>query len=433
MKELHECINEIKARGNRKIRARRKRLAGILTCCVAVCICISAAVALPRGKTPSVPPASDSSEVGAFSSEALQSESEEADRVLITATAPDGVALEAGEMMPYRNMEYIAPALKELLNANSDDAYYRVIVEILYTFEDSKEFAWSDKLNGLFEKVEAAHEVYQKARDEADAYWIEHPQVDDPKLKELKAIEDEKKAIYSSYHEEYFRMESTERNAYESEIMDGRMEYVRSLAGDMVSLEGSSDLFGCMGDAYFAELSGAMIKEMAKKGGYAFRLAPAARKDGYDVRISDYLTTLLDDDAEGKEYHVAVVLAVDSESYYAYYRLLCINNGYNSEYIKPLESLFPNDDRPLSQIPEEELLAAVAEYQDNVVGRNGLSDKRIMNGSWLPDVNAVGFGFEASLTKAEILSLAMDEDVKVIYSMDFRYESADLVPGWENE
>ena len=212
-------------------------------------------------------------------------------------------------------------------------------------------------------------------------------------------------------------MRDADRDAYLLSVGDKRLEYAKSIGAKIVmSLSESSDIdcfSGFTVDAYIMELSADMINDMAAQGGYMFRMAPPARKEGYDPKISDYLTTLLDQAEYDAVFPVAVVCTADRYNEFARERGIAVNREYNAFLFKPL------------QIPEntdfEDYKKDIADYEKDIAERNNLSSERCSFGRYF------GAGFEVRATKAEILSLIKDPDVKLICSMDFRQEYVPLI------
>ena len=130
--------------------------------------------------------------------------------------------------------------------------------------------------------------------------------------------------------------------------------------------------------------------------------------------------------SENEKIEVAVVCAVDKNNYYAYKQGMTSNTLYNEEYYKEWAKEIANDKK--WWIPYN---ASVEEYVSDIVKRNGIEDNRIIsddlpkNGvgeviyphavSYLEDTVA---GFNAHLTKEQILKLVKDGDVKAIYFVE---------------
>ncbi len=452
MMKINDCVAEIMNRSDKRIKARKKRITCVLSCCIAICICATVVLAYPRndGIADAPPVASVSEGNESTASDNKESkvdnvESKEPSRNVITAHAIDNFGSEF-EDVPSISEKYISPALQEQFKTQSDDVYYRTIVEILFTLEDEDEIGMLTE-SELSEKALELWAEYESAEAELKALKDEYMQgltpdnIDEQAEKykdKINKLSEKRDELYKLYKEQ---CKKEEYDKYYKPIYDARLEYAYSVgAENVVPLASTSDLFACMGateNAYIMELTADMINQMAERGGYAFRLAPPKRIAGYDVKISDYLTNLLEEGDENAEFHVAVVLAAYEYNDFALSRGINTNNNYNSQFIKPLEEVFPSinfkavygDD---DYMPMEERLELFAKYQNGVVERNALTEKRIFIGDNSPgDVSEDAFGFEAKLTKAEVLALTKDGDVRVIYSMGL--VNPDYISGCENE
>lgn len=183
--------------------------------------------------------------------------------------------------------------------------------------------------------------------------------------------------------------------------------------------------------SFIAELSEKELDLLIEKGGYSLRLAPPQRLEGYDVKISDMLTVMLDKNSDEELFDVAVVLTIDKTNKYMEHQGVLINQNYNSELFVPLE--ISSNEEQLNQ--NAYYAKTIDEYINRVVERNGLSEARqnekypinCFVGNFSPEETTAGFRVVA--TKTEILSLAKDKDVKVIYPM----LAKPFVPAWYQE
>lgn len=362
------------------------------------------------------------------------------------------------EEIPRRSEIYISNSLKEQMEKyQGQDVLFRVIAEFLITFEDYNEYqptaANAEELKRLererdrtVDELETARrELEGKENSENRSYYAE--------------IYDDKDKQATAAYKEWSDLSLLDRKAYNAEILSKRYEYAVSInAENIIDIKESSDIpsYTISGvQAYFMDLTKEMIDSMAAQGGYAFRLAPPARIDGYSPKLSDYITYLLDGISEEESIHVAVVLGADRHSRFAQQRNLLFNSLYNNEYFKPWQGSAPpkiieyKDDVAITEdgtqaMELEEYVTFIASYVDEIVERNGLINKRIINenapdayygknfyeeytnpvkpGNNPPDyssfVDYFTTGFEAELTKTEILSLLDDDEVKIIYSME---------------
>ena len=198
----------------------------------------------------------------------------------------------------------------------------------------------------------------------------------------------------------------------EKEAEDCYQFAVKTGAVNVEPLEHSSDIQPFLKKAYFMELSADMLNRMIEHRGYVLRLAPPKRSKGYSVRIADYLTNVLDDTPDDEVLHIAAVCAVDKGNRFLSGREIPCNWDYNADLALPWTGGELNE-------------GTVAGYIDAIVKRHHLTDKRIVDpkekdaeidydglGEKIVGIKA---GFEAKLTKKEILALAEDTDIKTIY------------------
>lgn len=198
----------------------------------------------------------------------------------------------------------------------------------------------------------------------------------------------------------------------ENEAEDCYRFAVKTGAANIEPLEHSSDIHPFKKRSYLMELSADMLKEMIEHRGYVLRLAPPKRSQGYSVKIADYLTNVLDDTPDDKALHIAAVCAVDKENRFLSGREIPYELDYNADLALPWTGGELNE-------------GAVASYIDSIVKRHHLTDKRIVDpkekdaeidyDSFGEKIVGIKAGFEAKLTKQEILALAEDTDIKTIY------------------
>lgn len=381
-------------------------------------------------------------------------------QTVLTADAPDFYGLgEEGELK--RSETYISPALKATMEEHAgEDVLFRVVVELFIAYEDYNEYrpsaANAEQLQALLREKEEALLAYKEAEDALQG-------TEDGALREARAKElEEKKALMEEASRQYDECSAADMDAYCLDILNRRLDDLQSLGTSLSPIADSSEVTAAAaskGYAYFAELSQDDITSLAARGGYLFRLAPPERRKGYDPKIADYLTNLLDAAQEGEALRVAVVCSADRFNRFAEERGIPVNPEYRADGYRPWPEIPPviteysADGRPLTAdgspaISWQDYSAQIAAYVDEIVERNGLTDKRIVRenradayidehafnsyqGNAEDSLHAITAGFEAALTKEEILSLVQDEEVKAVYSMDFCEEAR--LPPLENE
>ena len=195
------------------------------------------------------------------------------------------------------------------------------------------------------------------------------------------------------------------------------------------------------------EVTAEMIRKIADKKQCRLSLAPAKRVDGYDKKITDTLTDRLEKMSETDTIEVAVVLTIDVRNYYAYKQGIYANPDYNSEYVKELsvyDFLESYEAKGHVWYHYKSYDTFVTSLVKSVIKKNNLGSKIIIS-SELPVSGcetafgthsgkvsarkdfensrvATIAGFNAALTKAEILALTKDADVKAIYAAERRDE-----------
>ena len=161
---------------------------------------------------------------------------------------------------------------------------------------------------------------------------------------------------------------------------------------------------------YYMEITADMVDKILERCIVDLDLAPPQRIDGYSDKISDTLTTKLAKMNDTDTLEIAAVTVYDEGNFYAFRQYIIANTIYNSQYFK--ETI----------VPDTEMITAreVEKHVEKIVKRLGLTEKRVeaqLNEE--PDKenipNDVSVGFNAVLTKAEILKLAEDSEIKVIY------------------
>lgn len=379
---------------------------------------------------------------------------------VLTADTPD-IYGSSGEGELKRSETYISPALKAKMEEHAgEDVLFRVVVELFIAYEDYNEYrpsaANEERLQALLREKEEALNAYQEAENALRG-------TEDGALREARAKElEEKEALMKEASRQYDECSAADMEAYCLDILNRRLDYLQGLGTSLSPIADSSDVTAAAaskGYAYFAELSQGDIASLAARGGYLFRLAPPDRRKGYDPKIADYLTNRLDVAQEGEALRVAVVCSADRFNRFAEERGIPVNPEYRADGYRPWPEIPPviteysADGRPLTAdgspaISWQDYSAQIAAYVDEIVERNGLTDKRIVRdgradayidehtfNSYRGDadayLHAITAGFEAALTKEEILSLVQDEEVKAVYSMDFCKE--ERLPSLENE
>lgn len=188
---------------------------------------------------------------------------------------------------------------------------------------------------------------------------------------------------------------SAQQKAHTSAEYDLEVAYVTELVGseNMIPLKNHSDISDfTFTNAYFLKLSADVINELLERGKCNIYLALPNRTGDYDKKISDTLTYYLEKADDYDTLDVAVVTTADKLNSFAIEQGFSTKNLYNRSLYKMQSGL-------------------ATSFLENIIERNGINGKcRFSNNKSIAKL-----GFNATLTKAEILSLVNDPDVKVIY------------------
>ena len=170
-----------------------------------------------------------------------------------------------------------------------------------------------------------------------------------------------------------------------------------------------------------ASLTEEMIEMLSNKC-FQLTLAMQPRNPEYSVVIGDVLSVKLDRMLEGDTAEIIAVCAMDRDNVYAEEQLDGINMTYNEDRFKP--------HKEFANLTGAEYNEKIDKYLSDIFIRNNIAEK-IVSSDTLPVIKAsrnrlyrqyttqnfegACAGFNAVLTKAEILKLAEDEEIKVIY------------------
>lgn len=421
MRNFDELRAEIFSRSEKKKMRERKRKR-IIACAGALCICIAISgiyTLLPKAQR---------------GGSATSSQEEASNLPVITADKLDGYGLNLEGLLS-RNEKYLSPLLKEKMEEYKDtDCRFRVIVEIFMGAEDYNEYEVTDEdMLVLKKEEEKAFETYNNLLE--SLIGVE----DNDKRAEIveEANKWETKARELSRQYDDFVEQDSER--FYSAIAESRLMYAKEIgAANISEVSASSDIsgyFAYKNYAYFMELSSDMIEKLAEKGGYLFRLAPSEREEGYSVKIADHLTNILEAAEDDELIQVKVVCTIDRYNQFVSDGMVAKRDYNNELYKKFTKTRYPEDEIPTWEEYNDE----ISKYIDNIVSRNGLTDRRITG----EDLNihiyesvygrhyeqntvhsedcqkSIAAGFEIKAAKSEILSLAEDTDIKLICLSQF--------------
>ena len=246
-------------------------------------------------------------------------------------------------------------------------------------------------------------------------------------------------------------LETTEEDQKE------KIDFIKNFSSNSIPVDNFPELvYGFGGYGHIMELTAEEINVFNEKGGYYIRLVPPGRAEGYDEKISDILTVMLEQATDTEVFEVTAVLVADKNNNFARNQYIWIDSEHNAHLFKGFEISpyeFVNGEGCISgegdvirqcitseQIGKEKLYDKfIMEYIMEIVERNGLSDKLTDAANF---EKAVGFdgdfsafeekqyhmgyqehisaGFNANLTRSEILKLINDEDIKVLYPLSLK-------------
>ena len=169
---------------------------------------------------------------------------------------------------------------------------------------------------------------------------------------------------------------------------------------------------------YCMEATADMIEKLLTRKCAQLTLGLPKREGNYSDKIFDTVTYKLERMGENDTAEIVAVSIYDCFDGYATIQK-CTNERHNSKYYKRLNVA---EDKSYAEIDE-----LLEKHISDIVFRNGFTEKRVVTEE-LPQIGFgeevyphaaeleyIPVGFNAVLTKAEILKLAEDEEIKVIY------------------
>lgn len=205
-----------------------------------------------------------------------------------------------------------------------------------------------------------------------------------------------------------YSVSEEDKNSYIQKINEKLLRAEELGAKNILEVENPSDFYEEF-NSYYMELTADMINTLYSDGDTSFYLAPPKRIEGFNNKISDTLTNHLSSMSDEDEKAIIAVLIYDFHNRYAGQQGVG-NCAYNNILSMGLD--FEGGFKDLDLKMEQKIL--------NILERNTIEKKRIIDDT-LPKIGGkddweLVAGFNAILTKVEILKLAEDDDIKVIYS-----------------
>ena len=266
-----------------------------------------------------------------------------------------------------------------------------------------------------------------------------YPHLDDLTKEEIDDIKkqiDELDAKRDPFYEEIRKIHREEDVLAREQLFANwqkESETVKKMSGDATIrkfTEHSEIAKNSLTSTYIMELTADTINKIAERGTTDIYLALPERTGDYSKKISDTLTYSLEQMDEDDTIEIAAVSVLDNASEYALDQNLTRNEFYNRENFKswPLKS-------PTESFTYTEFNKIIDNYINEIMVRNNIADKRIIHDKlpWLgieklpwyeDDIlvmtpsesgHYITAGFNARLTKAEILSLVNEEEIKTLY------------------
>ncbi len=327
---------------------------------------------------------------------------------------------------------FVSEILKERLKQyEGQDVLFRVIVGFPYLKKYEEGFvtsaglakqiqenlAWAEELSAKIEKINDRLHPPEKGLTQQEIEELRRERED---------LEEERKARWDEY-DALTDKEDEERKAYRAANLAKEKDFLKQIGATAIkSFDAHSEFPDyALISGYIMELTAEQINQMIERGTFNIRMAPPERTGQYDKKITDTLSFYLEQMLENETMEIAAVCAVDKNNYYAYKQGLTSNFSYNAEFYKEWAKEISNDKK--WWIPFN---ASVEEYVSDIIKRNDIEDDRIISGdlpkngvgeviyphavSYLEDTVA---GFNARLTKEQILKLVKDGDVKAIYAV----------------
>ena len=219
-------------------------------------------------------------------------------------------------------------------------------------------------------------------------------------------------ALYDETREKYI-----DYNDFRATFIESEINYAKEIGALNIVREMSSDA----PKKYAMEVTADMINKIFERGNMSFDIAHPARIEGYSKKISDTLTDRLSKMSDTDTLEIAAVMVYDDLNSYALRQDIGANSAYG-DYIKFYQGVnetFAECDALLEQTVVD------------ILKRNNILEKRVVSDA-LPQIGLdaknnpnstatsyvledIPVGFNAVLTKTEILKLAEDEEIKVIY------------------
>ena len=227
----------------------------------------------------------------------------------------------------------------------------------------------------------------------------------------------DQQGYYEKYNAENEGFSDDEFSKFMTAFKQQELDFATSIGAKNISKKVSSDY----PESCTMEVTADMISKIFERGNMSFDIAHPARIDGYSKKISDTLTDYISKMSDTDTLEIAAVMVYDNLNSYALRQDIGANSAYG-DYVKFYQGVnetFVECDALLEQTIVD------------ILTRNNILEKRIIS-EGLPQIGPdsekypnsmtneyifeeMSAGFNAVLTKSEILKLAEDPEIKVIY------------------
>ena len=225
----------------------------------------------------------------------------------------------------------------------------------------------------------------------------------------------DQQGYYKKYDAENEEFSDDEFSKFMTAFEQQELDFATSIGAKNISKKVSSDY----PETCTMEVTADMINKIFERGNMSFDIAHPARIEGYSKKTSDTLTDRLSKMSDTDAIEVAAVSVYDNYNYYAYCQNIGVNFWYNNSLFKVFSQGYDMTFAECDALLEQTVV--------DILKRNNILEKRVVS----DDLPQIGFGevvyphaamledipvgFNAVLTKTEILKLAEDEEIKVIY------------------
>ena len=227
----------------------------------------------------------------------------------------------------------------------------------------------------------------------------------------------DQQGYYKKYDAENEEFSDDEFSKFMTAFKQQELDFATSIGAKNISKKVSSDY----PENCTMEVTADMINKIFERGNMSFDIAHPARVEGYSKKISDTLTDYISKMSDTDTLEIAAVMVYDNFNSYALKQDIGANSAYgdDTKFYKGVNETFAECNALLEQTAVD------------IMKRNNILEKRVVSDELLqigldaknnPNSTATSYllegipvGFNAVLTKTEILKLAEDPEIKVIY------------------